>query len=64
MVGKGAEHDPILRTLLGLIWFPLIIHGTIWCAGNCSARASFRATDRITGLVLAGFGASLALKER
>ena len=64
MVGNGAEHDPVLRNLLGLIRFPLTINGTQLVRGELQRPGVVRATDRITGLVLAGFGAPLALKER
>ncbi|EMY32818.1 lysine exporter protein LysE/YggA [Arthrobacter crystallopoietes BAB-32] len=53
-----------VHNLLGLIWFSLIINGTHLVRGKLQRPSFVRATDRVTGLALVGFGASLALKGR
>lgn len=53
-----------VHNLLGLIWFSLIINGTHLVRGKLQRPGFVRATDRVTGLALVGFGASLAFKGR
>ncbi|GLB69053.1 lysine transporter LysE [Arthrobacter mangrovi] len=53
-----------VHNLLGLAWFSLIINGTHLVRGKLQRPGFVRATDRVTGLALVGFGASLAFKGR
>jgi threonine/homoserine/homoserine lactone efflux protein len=58
-IGLAGVHN-----LLGLTWFSLIINGTHLVRGKLQRPGFVRATDRVTGLALVGFGASLAFKGR
>ncbi|WP_026531536.1 LysE family translocator [Arthrobacter sp. H41] len=53
-----------VHNLLGLIWFTLIIFGTHIARQWLRTPRITRATDRITGVALVGFGTTLALDAR
>ena len=58
-VALAAVHN-----LLGLIWFTLMIFGAVLARRWLRTPAVGRATDRITGAALLGFGTTLALDAR
>lgn len=51
----------VVHVLIGLVWFALLITGTHHASRWLGARSITRVTDRVTGIVLIGFGARLAL---
>ena len=53
-----------VHNLLGLAWFTLIIFGTGLARRWLRTPRVARATDRVTGVALVGFGTTLALEAR
>ena len=53
-----------VHNLLGLVWFTLLIFGTHVARRWLRTPRVTRATDRITGVALLGFGTTLALDAR
>ena len=53
-----------VHNLLALIWFSLLINGTHLARGTFQKPGFIRWTDRVAGVALLGFGASLAVNSR
>lgn len=58
-VALGAEHN-----LIGLAWFTLLVTATGFTRRWLSGRTALRVVDGVTGTVLVGFGAKVALEAR
>lgn len=53
-----------VHNVLGLVWFTVLILGTHFFRAWLKTPRAAKATDRITGTVLVGFGTVLALESR
>ncbi len=53
----------LVHTALGFVWFTAIIVGTGFASRWLRSARTIRVVDRITGGVLIGFGATLALQQ-
>ncbi|MGP5195520.1 LysE family translocator [Arthrobacter rhombi] len=53
-----------VHNLLALIWFSLLINGTHLARGTFQKPGFIRWTDRVAGVALLGFGATLAFNSR